>query len=414
MKSRLVSVFYNAWVWTFAPEKKFLYSSYSEVRSMEDALDARNLIQSEWYQTHWPLKLDETANTKGRYRNLKGGYRISTGVGGAGTGDGGDYVICDDPLKAQDAESEINRNEVNNWWNQTMSTRLNSPKFGVRIVVMQRLHADDLTGFLLEKKEVQYEHLCLPMEYDGERFVSSIGFKDPRKQIGELLWPVRFGKDEVKKLKGELGEMGTAGQLQQRPAPLQGYYFYKKWFEKRYFDEDLEKVATILSFDTASATGKQSAFSSCCVFELTSDYRLFLTEVDRRKVEFTDLTHWAKELINKYKQNLYYVIIENKSSGIQLLQVLSEASDESISEFLVSYVPKGEKVERAKVASLWCENGSVILPFPSETRPWLFDFEKEMFEFPNSKYKDQIDSFSQGVEYMINFLSQGYHARNGG
>jgi len=409
MKSRLVSVFFPAWVWTKDAGKKFIYSSFAENRAEQDSVDCRNLILSEWYQSHFDVKLSPDLNTKTRYKTTSEGMRIAVGVGGGGTGDGGDFVITDDPIKAGDASSDTKRNGVNEWWDKTMSTRLNNRKTGVKIVIMQRLHEDDLTGYLLSKKSPKYEHLCLPMEYEGERFVSSIGFKDPRTEIGQLLWEERFSQEEVQTLKSELGEMGTAGQLQQRPAPEKGFIFKQAWFNLRLHEPEI--IARWISWDTASATGKTSAYSACTVGGLMPDYRLLIEEVYREKLEFPQLNSAIEHMAKKYAYKLNGIIIENKSSGISVLQSLAQSAPEEIASLLVSFNPVGSKDERGKHASIWCENGSVVLPQISDNRPWLFDFENELFTYPSSKYKDQVDSFNQLILYLQHFLARGYQAR---
>lgn len=408
MKSLLVNVFFPAWVWTFAPEKKFLFSSYAEDLAIRDSVACRKLITSQWYQDRWSLELLKDQNQKSRFENKKSGYRISVGVGGGATGEGGDFIITDDPLKAQDANSDAVRNGVNFWWDNTMSTRLNDPQTGVKIVIQQRLHEDDLTGHLLKGKE-KYELLVLPAEYEGIRFKSSIGFTDPREEIGELLWKDRFGNDEIQSLKNQLSELGIAGQLQQRPTPISGNIYKKEWFINR--DSITDFVARYISWDTASSISEGAAYTSCTVGELTPDYRLFIREVYREKLAFPQLRNAIEEMAKKYKHELRGIIIESKSSGISVIQTLQQSTDESIQGLLVPFTPTSDKVSRAFNASIWCENGSVLLPPPDENFKWLFDFEEELFNFPNSKYKDQVDSFNQLILYLEHYLAEGKRYR---
>lgn len=410
-KSLLMNVFFPAWVWSFAPEKKFLFSSYAEDLAIRDSVNCRKLVTSTWYQERFELELTKDQNQKSRFENTKGGYRISVGVGGGATGEGGDYIITDDPLKAQDASSEATRNTVNFWWNNTMSTRLNDPQTGVKLIIQQRLHEDDLTGHLLKGTE-KYELLVLPAEYEGERFISSIGFRDPRTEKGELLWPERFGQPEIQSLKNQLSEIGIAGQLQQRPSPVSGSIFKKDWFLKRYENTDI--VARYISWDTASSVGETAAYSSATVGELTSDYRLFIREVYREKLAFPQLRLAIEDLAKKYKYNLKGIIIESKSSGISVAQTLQQSSEDWIREKLIGFTPTSDKINRATLASLWCENGSVFLPPHNENYKFLYEFEEELFSFPNSRYKDQVDSFNQLIIYLEHYLSAGWRNRNGG
>src|SRR5215211_3060273 len=187
MKSLLVGVFFPAWVWTTQPWKRFLYSSYGQHLAIRDSLKCRRLITSPWYQDRWGavFQLTGDQNAKIRFDTDQTGYRIATSVGGIGTGEGGDFVITDDPNNALEAESDLIRQSTNDWWDGTMSTRGNDPKTVVRIIVQQRLHEEDLTGHVLEQGG--YDHLCLPMEYEGERSSLSTGWRDPRRKPGELL-----------------------------------------------------------------------------------------------------------------------------------------------------------------------------------------------------------------------------------
>lgn len=408
MKSLLVNVFFPAWVWTFAPEKKFIFTSYAEDLAIRDSINCRKLITSPWYQERFKLELVRDNNQKSQFENTKSGYRLCFGFGGGITGQGGDFICIDDPLKANDANSDAVRNSVNLTYDSTISTRLNNPQTGVKIVIMQRLHEDDLTGHLLKGKE-NFELLCLPAEYEGVRFNSSIGFVDPRIEQGELLWPSRYGKEEIEKLKAVLSEIGIAGQLQQRPSPISGHIFKKSWFINR--ESPTNFIARYISWDTASAVSETAAYSACTVGELLPDYRLFIREVYRDKLEFPQLRRAIEDVAKRYKHKLCGIVIESKSSGLSVIQSLAQSTEDEISSLLVPFTPTTDKAARGQNASLWCSNGSVILPPPNEINPWLFEFEDELFNFPNSKFKDMTDSFNQLIIYLENYLAEGLRAR---
>ena len=230
MKSLLVSVFWPAWEWTRWPERRWLYSSYGAQLSIRDSVQCRRLIESPWYQARWGdrFALTSDQNTKGRFDNDRSGYRLSTSVGGAVTGEGGDRIVCDDPNNVNEVESDSVRKATNDWFDVVMSTRVNDPKTAGKVVVMQRCHQQDLSGHLLEQGD--WEHLCLPAEYEGPPCVTSIGWGDPRLEHGELLWPERFGAQEIESLKRSLGSYAAAGQLQQRPSPAGGGLLKRHWF----------------------------------------------------------------------------------------------------------------------------------------------------------------------------------------
>jgi len=235
MKSLAVSVFWPVWEWIHHPERRWLFASYALSLSIRDSVRCRRLIESDWFQSNWGdrFKLAGDQNAKHRFENDKTGARIAVSVGGSATGEGGDRVVCDDPHSVTERESDAARSAVLDWWDQTMSTRLNNPADGARVIVMQRVHEKDLAGHVLAQGG--YEHLCLPAEFESTRYFlpSEIEWSDWRKTEGELLWPARFSKETLADLKVRLGPSGYAGQFQQRPVPAAGARFQKEWF--RYY-----------------------------------------------------------------------------------------------------------------------------------------------------------------------------------
>jgi predicted phage terminase large subunit-like protein len=400
MKSLLVNVFFPAWVWIDNPGKKFLYASNSEDLAVRDSVVCRKLIESPWYQSLFDVKLSRDQNQKSRFSNTKGGVRLAFGVGGAITGEGANFVIGDDVLKAQEANSDASREKVNLWWDTTMSTRLNNYKTDVRILIGQRLHENDIFGYLEDKGE-HYEQIILPAEYEGVRYQSTVGLDDPRTVENELLWPGRFGAKELADLKVSLGELGVAGQLQQRPSIQQGNIFKKDWFTHR---ENSDTLFRLLSFDTAASTSKTAAYTACTVGEVTTDYKLFIREVWRDRVDFPDLQKQIERLAQKYRDKLHYILIENKSSGISVIQSIQKSSPDWIARMIVPISVKADKDTRANSAAIWASQGCISLSNDLEV------FEQELFTFPNSKYKDQTDSFTQLVDYVSNYLEAGLRA----
>jgi predicted phage terminase large subunit-like protein len=234
MKSLTVSVFWPVWEWIAAPHRRWLFASYAASLSIRDSLKCRRLIGSPWFQERWGdrLKLTSDQNEKMRFENDKTGCRIATSVGGSATGEGGDRVVVDDPHNVSERESDSIRRATLTWWDETMSTRLNDPKTGAKVIVMQRIHEKDLSGHVLEQGG--YVHLCLPAEFDpAHRCTTILNLKDERMVEGELLWPERISRSEIADFKLRLGPAGYAGQFQQRPAPAGGNRFKQEWF--RYY-----------------------------------------------------------------------------------------------------------------------------------------------------------------------------------
>ena len=228
-KSLLTCVFWPAWEWTSKPWLRYLCSSYVDKLSGRDALKCRNLILSPWYQARWPLAMRREVNAATLYENMSGGWRMSTSTAGAATGYHPSRVLCDDPNKVNDVESDLERQAVNDWWDGTISTRGIMLEVA-QVIIMQRLHSEDLSGHVLKKGT--WDHLVLPMHYDPEvRSISSIGWKDPRSIPGELLWPSVFTPKIVDALAKTMGPYHAAGQLEQRPVPRGGGMFKREWFE---------------------------------------------------------------------------------------------------------------------------------------------------------------------------------------
>lgn len=410
MKSLLCNVFFPAWIWTKWPGAKFLCFSYSEALTIRDSMKCRQLIGSRWYQERFAVEINPRADSKDKFENLMGGYRYCFGTGGSIAGQGGDFLIIDDPLEISKANSKAERERVNYTYDNAIATRGNDPRTVKKILIMQRLHDEDLCGHVIERGD-PWELLILPAEYEGiERFHSSIGFRDPRQEKGELLWPSRFGPAELAAMKQTLSEIGAAGQLQQRPTPLLGAIFKRDWFAIR--KESMPCVGRYFSWDTAASIEDTAAYTCGIVGELAPDYRLFIRDVWREKIEFPQLQYAVEEQARKYgglkSTVMKDIIIENKSSGIQVIQSMKQISP--FAPRVMPYTPKGDKIARAYEAAKWCEKGMVILPYPDEKAPWLKAFEDELFDFPNSQYKDQVDALSQLCDYLSFYLAEGLAA----
>jgi predicted phage terminase large subunit-like protein len=240
MKSMTTCVFWEAWEWgpMAMPWIKYLLFSYAADLTVRDNRKCRLLIDSEWYQQRWgsQFKFSSDQNQKQRYENDKRGFRLASSVGGLGTGERGNRIIFDDPHNVKQALSDVQRLEAITWHKETASTRTIN-KDSVFIGIMQRIHLNDLTGYILETEGEDWVQVCIPMEYDGRKFSSPIrpkAYKGPdkeqyewdnRTQPDELAWPERFPREEVDRLKKTLGPYGAAAQLQLNPIPRSGSIF---------------------------------------------------------------------------------------------------------------------------------------------------------------------------------------------
>ena len=233
MKSLLCAVFWPAWVWgpCRQPDMRWLFISYAQPLSTRDAVRARRLIESTWYQERWGhvFTFVDDQNQKVRYETNRGGWRVSTSNGGIGTGEHPDLLVADDFFNAEQCDSDIARQNGLDWWDGTTTTRGISRNVR-RVAIGQRFHEEDLSGHLLA--EGGWDHICLPMEFEPGRMPpTSIGWTDPRTEPGELLWPAIFSEDRVRDLTRKLRPHRAAGQLQQNPTAREGELFKRSWFQ---------------------------------------------------------------------------------------------------------------------------------------------------------------------------------------
>lgn len=371
-KSLLVSVLFPAWEWCTKPEERYLSVTNEENLAIRDALKMKQVITSEWYQQHWPIALQRDQNEKTLFINDKTGSRQSQGFTSNVTGKRGSRLLIDDPISAKMANSDVVRQSVNDKYDSELVTRLNDPDKSATILIMQRLHTEDLTGHLLKKGKSGWVHLFIPMRYEGSpsfdagKDIGRPDLKDPRTKKGELMFPARFTRKVVDALEETLGEFSTAGQHQQRPYPAGGSIIKKSWW--RIIPDDMPKPLIqhqFCSYDTAfsekdNKTAAYSAMTRWGVFwhEQRERYCLLLLGCWWDRVGYDELRRKAKEFDKKYDPEIH--LIEKKATGISLIQDLQRALPGKVK----AYSPgKGEdKVSRAYSVSPMFESGIVFVP----------------------------------------------------
>jgi predicted phage terminase large subunit-like protein len=388
MKSLLVVVFWLCWEWIRHPELRWLFASYAATLAIRDSVKCRRLIESFWYQSRWGDRFALTSyqNEKSRFENDKTGYRIALGVGGAATGEGGDRVVVDDPHNIREAESETIRQGTLDWFDQVMNTRLNDPKTGAMVIVMQRLHENDLAGHIL--RQGGYEELKLPAEYEGSKHVTGIGWQDPRTEPGELLWPERFGAAEIEWLKRSLGSYAAAGQLQQRPAPAEGGILKRRWW-RSYLLLPSEFTEMIQSWDCAFKDTDTSDYVVGQVWGRIGADKYLLDQV-RGRMDCPATIQAIKRLSEKWPQAVAK-LVEDKANGPAVVATLKHEI-----AGLIAVNPQGGKEVRAHAVSPQIEAGNVYLPDPT-IAPWVGAFIDECAAFPQGAYDDQVDAMTQAL-----------------
>ncbi len=246
-KTSLCTVVFPAWLWAQSdqsflcgPQASFLCVSYGETPAFKQANTARRLLMGKWYQRYWGDKVRITKDGLDELQNDRGGYRISSSLAGAILGSGANLRIVDDPHNTKQAESTIDRENTVQLFSEGLTTRRTDPLLSAIIVVMQRLHADDVSGYILEN-EPDYTQLILPMRYDPRRFVYSRWSNDPREEEGELLWADQFPAQIVDEDERTLAVYAFAGQYQQSPVPRGGGIIERNWF--RLWPDDSPEMA---------------------------------------------------------------------------------------------------------------------------------------------------------------------------
>ena len=342
---------------------------------------------------------------------------MATSVGGRATGEHPDRKIVDDPHNAKQAESDAERETALEWFGRTLSTRGKSR--GARtVVVMQRLHEHDVTGYILEEL-TGYEHLCIPMEFDGKKRTTVLGAYDPRKKKGELLWPEMFDDQSVTELKQALGEYGAAGQLQQEPSPPEGGILKTHHFRLWPQDKPLPQFTFVLqSYDTAFGVNEDNDPTGCTVWGIfrhgNANAAMLLDAWDERldypALRKRVLDDWAMEYggsggkahsgpVTKPRR-ADRILVEAKASGQSLLQDLKQARVPA-----VKYDPKdADKPARAQLFAPLLEAGLFWIPEssanPGQAVSWAQDYLKQVAKFPRATHDEYVDTTTQAAIFF--------------
>lgn len=393
MKSLLTGVIWPAWEWgpRNMPEMRYIGTAHEETLAIRDSRKCRDLIKSEWYQKLWPLELSRDLDGKREFGNVKKGSRQARAFTSM-TGVRGDRVILDDPISADNANSEAKLEAARIAFTETLPTRVNSDKSAI-VVIMQRLSEKDVSGVILEMG-LPYVHLFIPMRFEaGYRCQTEIGYSDPRTEDGELMFPERFGEAQVSELEKTLGSYGTAGQLQQRPAPRGGGILKEAWF--RYYTQLPRMEFRTIHADTAQKTKEENDYSVFQCWGRSIVGEAVLIDQIRGKWEAPELVvqtraFWHKHLNTPGVGTLRAMMVEDKVSGTGLIQTLRR---EGIP--ITPVQRNNDKLSRAHDAAPFIESGNVLLP---QDAPWLSDFLSEASSFPGGAHDDQLDPMFDAIK----------------
>jgi len=390
LKSIIASVCAPAWALGRNPKARFVCISHTAELAAKHHDDCRRLMRSPYYQRLFAgARIARDKNTDVEFRMVGGGGRYSISVNGPLTGRGGDIIIIDDPLKADDAHSETRRKAVNTWYRETLASRLNNPKGGAIVLVMQRLHDDDLAGHVLEQGG--WEHLNLPAIAEDDAKIQIGPHVYHTRRAGALLHAERMGSDQLELARMEMGATAFSAQYQQRPAPQEGAMIKRAWLQ-RYAREPVRQAGDwiVQSWDTGVKAGDANDWSACATF-LRRGEQHYLLHVYRARLEFPALL--AKVIAHRRDFGPCALLIEDAAAGAQVIQAL-RANPRVPNAIFIK--PEGDKEMRLGGQSYKFEAGSVFLP---EAAPWLADFEAELLAFPKGRYDDQVDAVSQYLRW---------------
>lgn len=388
LKSITASVAFPAYLLGRDPRRKIITISYGDELAVKHANDFRSVANAPWYQSAFP-EMRIARNAELELRTTKRGYRKTTSVGGALTGLGGDVFIIDDPQKPIDAQSDTRRTGMNQWFSNTLMSRLDNKQTSAIIVVMQRVHLDDLSGFLMNSAE-NWVVLSLPAIAEEDASIQIGPNEFYHRKAGEALHPEHESIETLRQLERALGPDVWAAQYLQAPVPLGGAMIQRQWL--RHYDEAPARIPgarLIQSWDTAAKDGAQNDWSVCTTW-LIVDGNYYLLDLVRGRFEYPLLRSTAIELAQRFRPD--EILIEDASTGIALAQELRDNGD-----FFVN--PK--KVERDKIGRVYVQQGKfaagrVWLP---RNAPFLPELERELLTFPQSRHDDQVDSITQALAY---------------
>lgn len=423
-KSLTVSVFWPVWDWISSddggggrPDHRFMFASFDGDLSSRDALLARELLTSEWFQERWgterlgpdeglnilgnhkpatsrgrPSKRDpkKRQDTNALYWNNHGGFRFSTSVGGKATGWHAHIQVVDDPTKPKDTEggaaaARTALDGAYRWWANTMASRKADPSDFSRVIMMQRIHEADLSGRMISER-MGYELLRLPMRFEASnKCVTTIG-GDRRTEDGALLCEARYNELAVKETERDMGPMVAAAQLQQNPSPAGGAIFLREWFVKRWRVLPAA-IRLVQSWDCAFKDLNTSDFVVGQIWGVF-EAEFYLVDEIRDRMSFVQTKRAIKDMRAKWPA-ARTIYIEDAANGPAV-----ESSLRKSVPGLVMVPPMGSKISRAHSVSGYCEAGNVWLP---ENAPWVAEYVEELRSFPMGINDDRVDATTQAL-----------------
>jgi predicted phage terminase large subunit-like protein len=388
LKSLISSIAFPAFVLGHDPTKRLLVISYGLELAAKFAHDSHILMSSGLYKGTFP-GTRIARNAASEIVTTRGGHRFGTSLDGSVTGRGGDIIIIDDPLKLSDAESDSKREHVNDTYRNTIQSRLDDTENGAIVIVMQRLHMDDLCGTVLRHSD-GWTVLQLPLIAERDEQIQIGENSYHLRRAGELLHPEYCSQRAVDERRSQLDEKIFAAQYQQDPLQPLGVMVKRDTIQR--YDQLPIRTGShyiLQSWDTAIKADANHDCSVCTTLLVDDRCNFYVVEVLRGRFLYPELKAQAISEAKKHKPNI--ILIEEAGLGRTLIKALEAAGLPA-----VGVIPEGDKLTRVSVQLEKFANGQVF--FPREA-PWLVDLENELFAFPNGRYDDQVDALIQALAY---------------
>jgi predicted phage terminase large subunit-like protein len=385
-KTELAVKCFIAWSLAKNPQSKFIHLSYSDSLALDNSSQTKEYIESDAFQKFWEMKLKKDAQSKSKWFNDFGGGVYATASGGAITGFGAGVteakefsgaIIIDDPLKPDDALSEVKRKAINERFNNTIRSRVNDRETPI-IVIMQRLHEDDMSGFLLNGGSGEdWTHLCLPA-LDKEN---------------KPLWEDKHSFAELEQIR-QANRYNFSGQYMQTPSPEDGGEWRKDWFEI-VNKNDVPIVEWDMFIDGAYTKDTKNDPTGIQIGARIGQYYYILSSIDKY-LEMPELIKFIPEHINALGIKVKMIYVEPKASGKSIKQLIQSQTSLNITELKSKFVSVS-KIERARSASPYIEGGRVKLVNGN----WIEHFLHQIAVFPNGKHDEHIDLTAYGIENKL-------------
>lgn len=396
-KSTIVTIMFPAWLWSIDARLRVISSSYSSDVSLDHAQKSKDIITSEKYKRLFPeVQIRRDKSGKGFYGNISGGERYVTSTGSAVTGKHAHVIINDDPQNPKQAESDALRIQATDF-TKTLSTRKVNKKNTPTITIMQRLHEDDVTGYLLKKKGEKIKHICLPAELSED--VKPVELRD--KYISGLLDPVRLDAEVLEEARIDLGSRGYAGQYEQKPASAGGNLVKEEWFghiSLAHFHAIRASEPIHFYIDTAYDEKKRKTdndpsgiLAACKIHNV-----MYIYHAKKVYKQFPDLIRFLPEYVKAwgYNDRQSTLRIEPKANGISVVHQLRDSTDLNVTK---TPTPTDSKETRLSTCSPKIECGRVVLV----EGDWNEDFIKEVCGFPTMTHDEYVDILCYAIDHLL-------------